>query len=158
MSDAGWSLGLPDPEATERLGASLAATRPTPAIVFLKGDLGAGKTTLARAMLRGLGVQGPVRSPTYTLIERYPLDQGEAVHMDLYRLSDPGELDFLGLDDLHAEAGLWLVEWPERGEGALPRCDLVLELGVDGIGRRARLLPLSGAGAEWVSAVKQKFS
>lgn len=158
MSDAGWSAGLPDPDATQRLGACLAATRPTPAIVFLKGDLGAGKTTLARAMLRGLGVEGPVRSPTYTLIERYPLDRGEAVHMDLYRLADPGELDFLGLDDLHAEAGLWLVEWPERGEGALPACDLVVELGVDGEGRRARLLPCSGTGADWVAAVKERFS
>lgn len=158
MGDAAWSVGLPDPGSTEHLGACLAATRPTPAIVFLKGDLGAGKTTLARAMLRGLGVQGPVRSPTYTLVERYPLEQGEAVHMDLYRLADPGELDFLGLDDLHAEAGLWLVEWPERGAGALPGCDLMLELGVDGEGRRARLLPLSGVGAEWVSAVKQQFS
>jgi len=158
VNDATSSFRLPDAEATERLGACLAATRPLPAIVFLRGNLGAGKTTLARAMLRGLGVQGPVRSPTYTLVERYPLDSGEAVHMDLYRLADPGELDFLGLDDLHAEAGLWLVEWPERGEGALPACDVVLELSVDGDGRRARMLPCSGRGADWAAAVKREFS
>lgn len=158
MSDAGWRLALPGPEATERLGACMAATRPTPAIVYLDGDLGAGKTTLARAMLRGLGVQGPVRSPTYTLVERYPLAHGEAVHMDLYRLADPGELDFLGLDDLHAEAGLWLVEWPERGAGVLPACDLMVRLAVDGAGRQARLLPCSAGGAEWVAAIKHRFS
>lgn len=158
MSDAGWSTALDDADATGRLGACLAVTRPTPAIVFLEGDLGAGKTTLARAMLRGLGVEGPVRSPTYTLVERYPLDRGEAVHMDLYRLADPGELDFLGLDDLHAEAGLWLVEWPERGAGALPACDLVVQLAVAGEGRRARLLPRSATGADWVQAIKQQFS
>jgi tRNA threonylcarbamoyladenosine biosynthesis protein TsaE len=158
VNDASCSFRLPDAEATERLGTCLARSRPVPAIVFLRGDLGAGKTTLARAMLRGLGVQGPVRSPTYTLVERYPLARGEAVHMDLYRLADPGELDFLGLDDLHAEADLWLVEWPERGEGALPACDLMLELGVEGEARRARLLPCSSAGAEWVDVVKREFS
>mgnify|MGYP001301193012 CR=1 FL=1 len=158
MNDAAWSLSLPAPADTERLGRCLAACRPSRAIVFLKGDLGAGKTTLARALLRGLGVQGPVRSPTYTLVERYPLAAGEAVHMDLYRLADPGELDFLGLDDLHAEAALWLVEWPERGEGALPDCDLIVELGVAGEGRRARLRPCSPAGAEWVGTVKPQFS
>jgi tRNA threonylcarbamoyladenosine biosynthesis protein TsaE len=158
MADASWSVVLADADATAALGECLAQTRPEPAIVYLSGELGAGKSTLARAMLRHLGVLGSIRSPTYTLIERYPLDPGEAVHMDLYRLADSGELDFLGLDDLHAEAGLWLVEWPERGTGALPAADLMLELAIHDAGRRARLRPGSEAGAAWIARIKQRFS
>lgn len=145
-------LVLPDSESTEALGRALAATRPTRAVVHLHGDLGAGKSTLARALLRALGVQGPIRSPTYTLVERYPLpDGGEAVHLDLYRIGDAAELDFLGLDDI--EPRLWLVEWPERGQGALPAPDLEVHLAVAGAGRRARLEARSAAGQAWLSAL-----
>ncbi|MGH8027268.1 MAG: tRNA (adenosine(37)-N6)-threonylcarbamoyltransferase complex ATPase subunit type 1 TsaE, partial [Pseudoxanthomonas sp.] len=112
-------LRLPASDATEVLGRALAATRPAHAVVHLHGDLGAGKSTLARALLRALGVEGAIRSPTYTLVERYPIPEGEAWHLDLYRIGDAGELDFLGLDD--AVATLWLVEWPERGGSALPK-------------------------------------
>ncbi|WP_411832435.1 tRNA (adenosine(37)-N6)-threonylcarbamoyltransferase complex ATPase subunit type 1 TsaE [Pseudoxanthomonas mexicana] len=140
-------LFLPDSDATDALGHALAATRPPQAVVHLRGDLGAGKSTLARALLRALGVQGAIRSPTYTLVERYPLADGEAWHLDLYRIGDAGELDFLGLDE--AEATLWLVEWPERGQGALPPADLAIEMAVEGQGRRARLLPASAAGHAW---------
>ena len=88
---------LPDADSTDALGAALARTRPANAVVHLHGDLGAGKSTLARALLRALGVQGAIRSPTYTLVERYPLsDGGEAWHLDLYRIADAGELEFLG--------------------------------------------------------------
>ena len=104
---------LPDEAATRMLGDALAATQPGTAIVHLQGELGAGKSTLARAWLRALGVQGAIRSPTYTLVEHYPLPGGgKALHLDLYRIGDAGELEFLGLDD--AGASLWLVEWPER--------------------------------------------
>ena len=131
---------LADADATDALGAQLARTRPAHAVVHLHGDLGAGKSTLARALLRALGVQGAIRSPTYTLVERYPLaDGGEAWHLDLYRIADAGELEFLGLDG--AEVRLWLVEWPERGAGALPAPDLTVELAMRGPGRRARLVP-----------------
>ena len=105
-------------EPTEALGQALPRTRPPFAVVHLQGDLGAGKSTLARALLRALGVSGAIRSPTYTLIERYPVEGGEAWHLDLYRIGDAGELEFLGLDD--AAAVLWLVEWPERGGASLP--------------------------------------
>lgn len=149
---------LADPAATERLGQAMAASRPPRASVHLCGDIGAGKTTLARALLRALGVEGPVRSPTFTLMERYPLHPGEAVHMDLYRLSDPGELDFLGLDDLHEEVDLWLVEWPERGAGVLPPADLTVSLTTAGEGRRATLRPCSPRGAAWLDTVKPGFS
>ncbi|MBD7988408.1 tRNA (adenosine(37)-N6)-threonylcarbamoyltransferase complex ATPase subunit type 1 TsaE [Luteimonas sp. Sa2BVA3] len=145
------SLFLPDPEATDALAAALAASRPASAVVYLHGDLGAGKSTLARAWLRALGITGPVRSPTYTLVERYPLAEGgEALHLDLYRIGDAGELEFLGLDD--ADARLWLVEWPERGAAALPAADLEVALEVSGSGRGCRLAFRGPAGAAWLSA------
>lgn len=140
---------LPDAAATDALGQALARTRPPQCCVHLQGDLGAGKSTLARALLRELGVTGPIRSPTYTLLERYPLpDGGEAWHLDLYRIAAADELDFLGLDD--AAATLWLVEWPQQGGRAVPPADLLIALSMLGEGRSAELLPLSGAGQEWL--------
>ena len=142
---------LPDVEATNELGGALARTRPARAVVHLHGDLGAGKSTLARALLRALGVVGAIRSPTYTLVERYPLDGGgEAWHLDLYRIGQAGELEFLGLDE--DAATLWLVEWPERGLGALPPTDLTVRLAIEGEGRQAELEPHSEAGRLWVQA------
>ncbi|MBB5735618.1 tRNA threonylcarbamoyladenosine biosynthesis protein TsaE [Xanthomonas arboricola] len=141
---------LVDAQATETLGQALAAVRPARAMVQLHGDLGAGKSTLARALLRALGVTGPIRSPTYTLVERYPLGTGdEAWHLDLYRIGQAGELDFLGLDE--GSASLWLVEWPERGAGALPPVDLDVELAVDGDGRSVTLLGRSDTGRGWLA-------
>lgn len=141
---------LPDPEATAALGDALAATQPARAVVFLQGNLGAGKSTLARAWLRALGVTGAIKSPTYALVERYPVPGGEAAHLDLYRLAAAGELDFLGLDELAAEATLWLVEWPERGAGGLPPPDLRVDLAADGAGRRAVLEAASAEGEAWL--------
>ncbi len=147
-------LLLPDADATDRLGQLLAQTRPASAVVHLQGDLGAGKSTLARALLRALGVQGAIRSPTYTLVERYPLPAGgEAWHLDLYRIGNAGELDFLGLDE--GEATLWLVEWPERGAGALPPLDLYVALEMHGDGRRASLQAHSEVGRAWLGRVEQ---
>lgn len=144
-------LFLPDTDATEALGHALARTRPAVAVVHLRGDLGAGKSTLARALLRALGVAGAIRSPTYTLVERYPVEGGEAWHLDLYRIGDAGELEFLGLDE--GAAVLWLVEWPERGGAALPRADLQVDLSVEGNGRAARLVAASPQGQQWVERV-----
>lgn len=143
-------LHLADADATEALARALARCAPERAVVFLEGDLGAGKSTLARAWLRELGITGAIKSPTYTLVERYPLPAGEAVHLDLYRLAAAAELDFLGLDDLAAEARLWLVEWPERGQGGLPPPDLVISLSAEPTGRRASLRADSAAGREWL--------
>ena len=143
------ALYLPDTGATEWLGQCLAATRPAHAVMHLHGDLGSGKSTLARALLRALGVRGAIRSPTYTLVERYPLAGGdEALHLDLYRIGDAGELEFLGLGD--ADPALWLVEWPERGGAGLPSADLRMDLRLDGVGRAAVLRPGSPTGREWV--------
>ncbi|MDQ3617403.1 MAG: tRNA (adenosine(37)-N6)-threonylcarbamoyltransferase complex ATPase subunit type 1 TsaE [Pseudomonadota bacterium] len=146
------SIRLSDAEATDRLGRQLALTCPPRAIVHLRGELGAGKSTLARALLRGLGVTGAIRSPTYTLVERYALSAGgEAWHLDLYRIVDAGELEFLGLDG--DEAVLWLVEWPERGGHGLPAPDLVIELEVEEHGRLVNLRPVSPIGATWTAAL-----
>ena len=146
---------LPDAEATGRLAGALAATAPVPAVVHLSGDLGAGKSTLARAWLRTLGVEGAIRSPTYTLVERYPLAGGsEALHLDLYRIGDAGELEFLGLDG--TEAALWLVEWPERGARALPAADLRVSLAIAGEGRDAVVAAGTAVGAAWLDRLVQE--
>lgn len=154
-------LWLPDASATETVGRLLAMSRPARAVVHLHGDLGSGKSTLARALLRALGVRGAIRSPTYTLVERYPLpastgengdqDGGEALHLDLYRLAAAGELEFLGLDA--SEGSLWLVEWPERGGGSLPPADLRIELALEGEGRSLAAFAGSACGAAWLRAV-----
>ncbi|MEX0386567.1 tRNA (adenosine(37)-N6)-threonylcarbamoyltransferase complex ATPase subunit type 1 TsaE [Spiribacter onubensis] len=139
------ALHLPDEAATESLGAALQAKRPRHGCVHLTGDLGAGKTTLVRGFLRGAGHEGAVRSPTYTLIEPYELSGGAVFHLDLYRLSDPEELEFIGLREL-LDAGLLLVEWPERGEGVLPAPGLHVHLALSDSGRMAHLEAFSG---EW---------
>ena len=147
-------LHLADVAATDAIGHALADTQPERAIVFLHGDLGAGKSTLARAWLRALGVTGAIRSPTYTLVEHYPLgERGMALHLDLYRIAAPGELEFLALDD--ADVRLWLVEWPDRGGDALPKADLDVWLELDGDGRDIRLVAGSPIGQEWLSRVRQ---
>ena len=151
MTDSARVLALADEEATGRLARALATTQPGPAVVYLRGDLGAGKSTLARAWLRSLGVTGPIRSPTYTLVERYPMGGSEALHLDLYRIGSGAELEFLGLDDVSAR--LWLVEWPERGAGGLPAADLELELAMAGPGRHAVLRGHGKIGRRWLEAL-----
>lgn len=147
-----FDLFLPDPAATDALAASFANARPASAIVHLHGDLGAGKSSFARAFLRRLGVAGAIRSPTYTLVERYPLADGrEALHLDLYRIGDPGELEFLGIEP--EQVALWLVEWPERGAGALPAADLHVRLAIEGEGRRLRAEAASATGQAWLDEV-----
>jgi tRNA threonylcarbamoyl adenosine modification protein YjeE len=147
-------IDLPDEAAAIALGRALAAALPPGRgiALHLQGDLGAGKTTLARALLRALGVQGTIRSPTYTLVERYPTAAGECVHIDLYRIADPGELEFLGMDDL-AESRLCLIEWPERGLGALPPADLDLRIEILPSGRRARLESRGPRGDAWLAGL-----
>jgi tRNA threonylcarbamoyladenosine biosynthesis protein TsaE len=107
-------------------GEALARTLPRTGIVFLEGDLGAGKTTLARGILRGLGFTGHVKSPTYTLVEPYGFSGIRVYHFDFYRIKDPRELEFIGLEEILDEDALKLIEWPERAEGQLPAADVVI--------------------------------
>ena len=146
-------LDLPDSAATERVGAALAPlllSRPG-GMIHLQGDLGAGKTTLSRALLRALGVHGAIRSPTYTLVEPYEPSGRRVLHLDLYRLADPEELYGLGVLDEAPPAAWWLVEWPERGGALLPPPDLLLQLGHAGASRRLdwRVSPALVADPAW---------
>ena len=153
---------LPSARDTERLGMALARSCPWdgqgPRLLFLSGELGAGKTTLAAALLQGLGVAEIVRSPSYALIETYRAQAGEAVHIDLYRLHGADELQQLGLRDYLNPRTLLLVEWPERAGSALPPPDLALRLETitaDGAtGRNACIEARSGAGETWLALTR----
>lgn len=134
-------LALRSAEDTTALGAAIAAELAGGGggVIELRGPLGAGKTTLARGLLRALGVTGAIRSPTYTLLEPYDIGGRALVHLDLYRLNDERELEPLGLRDYPAESCWWLVEWPERAGGRLPAADLVVTLSHEGPARSAAL-------------------
>jgi len=116
-------------------GAALAERLHENAVVFLEGDLGAGKTTLARGILRGLGFAGSVKSPTYTLVEPYGFSGRQVYHLDFYRIKDPEELEYIGLDDIFGETAIKLIEWPERAEGRLPAADIVIRIRQRNAGR-----------------------
>ncbi len=156
MSDL--QLRLIDTAATEILGAALASALPAPAgaatVLYLRGDLGAGKTTCARSLLRALGVLGIVRSPTYTLVEIYRADRIQCIHVDLYRLHGPRDLEDLGLRDYLAPGNLMLVEWPERGGPALPPADLAVSLAYRAQSRDAALRSGSEHGEAWLGNLR----
>ena len=134
-----WSVELADEPASCAFAQLLARAPITGCYIALSGPLGAGKTTLVRAMLRALGVEGPVRSPTYTLLEPYETSLGPLVHLDLYRLGDPEELEYLGIRDCFDANGICVVEWPERGEAGLPTPDIAIAIAFHGNGRRLAL-------------------
>ncbi len=131
----GSAIELVGEAAQEAFGARLAAACEPPLRVYLDGELGAGKTTLVRGLLRALGHRGAVKSPTYTLIEPYELGGKQIYHLDLYRVSDPGELEYLGLREMLDEEALLLIEWPQRGAGWLPDGDLVVDISLRDHGR-----------------------
>ncbi|MDD6910811.1 tRNA (adenosine(37)-N6)-threonylcarbamoyltransferase complex ATPase subunit type 1 TsaE [Actinobacillus minor] len=118
------------------------------AVIYLKGDLGAGKTTLTRSIVRSFGYQGNVKSPTYTLVEEYQLSPFTLYHFDLYRLADPEELEFMGIKDYFRPQTLCLLEWPSKGEGMIPEADLVLELEYANLGRNLKVLPQNDIGLQ----------
>lgn len=132
------TLWLADDQATEALGAAL-ADRVVAGVVWLQGDLGAGKTTLVRGWLRALGHAGAVKSPTYTIVEPYRLNDRPIYHFDLYRLADAEELEMIGGRDYFDENALCLVEWPQRAGAALPKPILVVTLTPSAGGREATL-------------------
>ncbi len=140
-------------EAMLTLGARLAQVTAGRGIIYLHGDLGAGKTTLSRGLLRGLGHQGAVKSPTFTLVEPYEFGELRAYHFDLYRLVDPEELEFLGIRDYFADDSLCLIEWPQRGAGILPKADMDITISTQGVGRSLYLQPHSAQAEVWCAAL-----
>lgn len=130
-----------------RLAKAVRAAGVESLVIYLNGDLGAGKTTWARGFLRGLGHAGRVPSPTYTLVEPYTVKDYAVAHVDLYRLASPDEVDALALVELTGPGTIVLIEWPEHGGDRLPAADLQVELAVDPAGRRLRLVPRSATGA-----------
>jgi tRNA threonylcarbamoyladenosine biosynthesis protein TsaE len=158
VSEPPLSLHLADAAATESLGAALANSLPAlergGLVVHLYGDLGAGKTTLVRGFLRQLGVSGPVRSPTYTLVEPYRVGALTCVHADLYRLHNPGETEELGLRDYLAPRTILLIEWPQKGAQAVPPPDLLIDLDYAGDARIASLYAKTGLAAGFMNLRK----
>ena len=146
---------LCDHAATEAFGGQLAAACSGGLLVFLHGSLGAGKTTLVRGFLRGCGHSGPVKSPTYTLVEPYTTACGTVYHLDLYRLADAEELEWIGIRDLLEDENICLVEWPEQGDGILPDPDLHIYLQTEDHGREVRVWATSPRAEPLVRIVRR---
>ncbi|WP_455206549.1 tRNA (adenosine(37)-N6)-threonylcarbamoyltransferase complex ATPase subunit type 1 TsaE [Kaarinaea lacus] len=154
MMDAS-QLYLSDEAATLQFGQRLAQHLPGGCVVYLHGDLGAGKTTLVRGVLQGLGHQGKVKSPTYTLVETYSLSRLTLCHFDLYRLADPEELEYMGIRDYFSSETVVLIEWPERGAGLLPAADVDINLAYHEKGRLLSFHAGSIKGADCLRWLKQ---
>jgi len=134
-----WNRFLPDEAATLALGGALAPLLAPGMVIFLKGELGAGKTTLARGILQALGHRGPVKSPTYALVEAYKFSRLYLYHFDFYRFTDPSELDSVGFREYFRPDAICLIEWPEHAAGALGSADLTIAIEVAGSGRQVAI-------------------
>ena len=148
---------LPDEAATLALGAALAGALEPGLVIYLRGELGAGKTTLARGALRALGHEGPVKSPTYTLVEVYELSRLHLHHFDFYRFHDPREWIDAGFRESFNGRNVSLVEWPEKAGGMLPPADLEIVLALHGTGRSAELTSRSIAGQKCLARIEASF-
>lgn len=143
-----------DADAQEALGRELAAALKGHGVVYLQGELGAGKTTLTRGVLRGYGHAGAVKSPTYTLVEPYELGAVTVYHFDLYRLTDPEELELMGIRDYCRPDSLVLIEWPERGRPLLPPADVVITIRSDNNGRELEFAAQNEYGRSVLNALR----
>lgn len=149
---------MPDAAATTRLGAALAGGIAPGRILHLRGDLGTGKTTLARGLLRALGVEGPVKSPTYSWVEPYSISRLDLYHFDFYRIADRTEWLSSGLRDYFRPDAACIVEWPERAGNLLPPPDLTIHLSYEGEARQADIEAHSPSGESWLASVRRSLS
>ncbi len=153
------SVNLEGERKMQDFGAQLATAIgkiDAPLLMLLNGDLGAGKTTISRGLLQGLGHQGAVKSPTYTLVEPYKLDIGVGYHFDLYRLIDSEELEHIGFSDYLSEAKLCIIEWPENGGSYIPQPDISIDISVYQSGRRLTLSSATESGNRCINLLQQK--
>ncbi|KZN41420.1 tRNA (adenosine(37)-N6)-threonylcarbamoyltransferase complex ATPase subunit type 1 TsaE [Pseudoalteromonas luteoviolacea] len=146
-------LSLADEGATIALGQQLALAICEGAVFYMHGDLGAGKTTMTRGLVQGLGHVGNVKSPTYTLVEPYELAAKSVYHFDLYRLGDPEELEFMGIRDYFSAQAVCIVEWPEKGQGYIPNPDIDVYLAYEGEARSASLEAHSERGKQILATI-----
>lgn len=159
MNETSFECTLPDEAATQQLAEQLATCVEGGLVIWLEGSLGAGKTVFARRFLQALGVGERVKSPTYSLIEPYVLaDKRSAWHLDLYRIADASELEWLGLDELGSADAVILIEWPERGAGALPAADLHVQLTHAGHSRETHLKAASRRGEVLLDCLKSSLN
>jgi tRNA threonylcarbamoyladenosine biosynthesis protein TsaE len=147
------TLYLADEQAMSDFGARIARVTQGHGLIFLEGNLGMGKTTLSRGIIRGLGHVGAVKSPTFTLVEPYEIGDIRAFHFDLYRLVDPEELEFLGIRDYFEDDALCLIEWPDKGAGFLPKPDLTITISPQDSGRSLKILSQGSRGEAWCAAL-----
>ena len=154
MTETELTFQLHNEDETIAVGQKLARHIQAPLTLYLTGDLGAGKTTLSRGLIQGLGHKGAVKSPTYTLVEPYELDGVEVYHFDLYRLNDPEELEFMGIRDYFTLRSICIVEWPDKGEGLLPDADIHLHLKYFNQGREIHIRALTESGKTLLAAIK----
>lgn len=147
------TLYLADEQAMSDFGARIARITQGHGLIFLEGNLGMGKTTLSRGIIRGLGHVGAVKSPTFTLVEPYEIGDVRVFHFDLYRLVDPEELEFLGIRDYFEDDALCLIEWPDKGAGFLPKPDLTITISPQDSGRSLKILSQGSRGEAWCAAL-----
>ena len=155
---AQWLRPVASEEAVGRLAADFASSARTPVVIYLQGDLGAGKTTFARAYIHALGYSGYVKSPSYGLLETYRAGGQKILHLDLYRIEDPEELEYLALRDLFDDGTVLMVEWPDRGGKLLPAADLELQFGENNEARFVRCLVFSTRGEALAEKVERAFA
>ena len=151
------TIELSTEDQTEALGRQLAAELTAPVTIYLTGDLGVGKTRLSRAILHGLGHAGTVKSPTYTIVEPYEFAQFTIYHFDLYRLTDPSELEFMGIRDYFSGSTIVLIEWPENGQGFVNDADLIIQLSFANTGRHCQLMAKSEVGIKLLEQLNQNL-